>query len=305
MQQGLDRVRAEMAGLGPEAQGPGNLALGRGYCYLEDLKHARQVLQAAWEGGYRTPEVAYALSRAACFAYFRLLDRADMGDLEEPLEPALAAHRREARGYFEQSRGQAWEPQDLGEARLAYLEADFARSVRHARAAFREQPWLYEAKMQEAFSLDAMGVARQKAGELGAARRLYQEASLAAQVARGIGRSDPHCYLADMEWRFHWLHNPHLGHGERMALLGAAEALADTLLELHPESPRALCSKVFVLVRRAGFRAERGLDPEPDLRQAERLLAPVSARPAFQRMVDLKRRQIREVRQAGAAPEPQ
>lgn len=304
LQEGLDRVRAEMARLGPEAQGPGNLALGRGYCYLGDLKQARLVLDAAWRRGYRTPEVAYALSRAACFAYFRLLDRADMGDLEEPLEPALAPLRREARAYFDQSRGQAWEPNDLGEARLGYLEGDFERSVRHARAAFRQHPWLYEAKMQEAFSLDAMGAARQKQGQLAAARSLYQEASLAAQVARSIGRSDPHCYLADMEWRLHWLQAPHLAHAERIAQLGEAERLADTLLELQPDSPRALCSKVFVLVRRAGILAGQGLDPEPDLRRAERLLDPAAERPACRRVVELKRRQIQEVRLRSRARRP-
>lgn len=304
MQEGLDRVRAEMARLGPEAQGPGNLALGRGYCYLGDLKQARLVLDAAWQGGYRTPEVAYALSRAECFAYFRLLDRADMGDLEAPLEPALAAHRKEARAYFDQSRGQAWEPNDLGEARLAYLEGDFPGSVRHARAAFRQHPWLYEAKMQEAFSLDAMGAARQQRGQLGAARSLYQEASLAAKVARSIGRSDPHCYLADMEWRFHWLLNPDLSHAERIDQLREAGILADRLLELQQDSPRALCSKVFVLVRRAGILAGRGLDPEPDLRRAERLLDPAAERPACRTMVDLKRRQIEEIRRTADLPRP-
>jgi serine/threonine-protein kinase len=300
MQQGLDRVRAEMARLGPEAQGPGNLALGRGYCYLGDLKNARLVLNEAWRQGYRTPEVAYALSRVACFSYFRLLDRADMGDLEEPLEPALAQLRKEARDHFERSRGQTWEPQGLGEARLAYLEGDFERSVGFAKAAYREHPWLYEAKMQEAFSLDALGVARQKLGELRAARNLYQEASLAAQVARSVGQSDVHCYLSDMEWRFHWLQNPQLAQAERLAQLREAEKLADVLMLLQPDSPRALCSKVFVLVRRAGILAERGRDPEPDLLRAERLLAPAAERPTFQRMVELKRRQIQEIRRARA-----
>ena len=90
---------------------------------------ARGVLEAAWQGGYRTPDVAYALARVACFCAFRLLDRAQMGDLEAPLEPALAVHLDEARTYSALSRGQTWEPAGLGESRLAYLQGEFQHSV--------------------------------------------------------------------------------------------------------------------------------------------------------------------------------
>jgi len=296
LRRGLDRIREEMARQGPAALGPGNLALGRGYCYLGDLDQARRVLTEAWQGGYRTPDVAYALARVACFSSFRLLDRAEMGDVEEPLEPALEAHLKEARTYSALSQGQTWEPAGLGESRLCYLEGEFEASVRHARAAFKDRPWLYEARMQEAFSLAALGRASQKQGDLKRAWSLYQEASLAAQAARSVGQSDYNCGLSDMEWRFQWLQNAHLGYRDRLAHLDQAEWLADHLLLLHPDNPRALCSKVFVLIRRAATMAGQGHDPEPELRRAERLLAPAAEQAAFQRMVDLKRRQIQEVR---------
>jgi serine/threonine-protein kinase len=298
MRQGLDRIRAEMTRQGPVALGPGNLALGRGYCYLGDLDQGRQVLTEAWQGGYRTPDVAYALARVACFSAFRLLDRAEMGDLEESLEPALAVHLKEARTYSALSQGQTWEPAGLGESRLCYLEGEFEASVRHARAAYRDHPWLYEARMQEAFSLAALGRASQKQGDLKRAWSLYREASLAAQAAREVGQSDYNCGLSDMEWRFQWLQNPHLSYRDRLDHLDQAERLADHLLLLHPDNPRALCSKVFVLIRRAATTAGQGLDPEPELRRAERLLAPAAEQPAFQRMVHLKRRQIQELREA-------
>jgi serine/threonine-protein kinase len=296
LQKGLDRIRAEMERLGPVALGPGNLALGRGYCYLGDLDQAHRVLNTAWQGGYRTPDVAYALGWVACFSSFRLLDRAEMGDLEEPLEPALQVHLHEARRFCALSQGQTWEPGGLGESRLCYLEGQFEASVQQARAAFREHPWLYEAKMQEAFSLGALARASQSRGDRDRARSLYREAGLAAQTAMAIGQSDGNCALADMEWRLHWLQDPHLGHRERLAQLREAERLADHLLTLHPDSPRALCSKAFVLIRRAEALAGQGLSPEPELQRAERLLAPAAERPAFQRMVALKRKQIQEVR---------
>jgi hypothetical protein len=298
LQKGLDRIRKEMARLGPAAQGPGNLALGRGYGYLGDLDQARLVLNAAWEDGYRTPDVAYALGYVACFSYFRLLDRAGMGDLEEPLEPALEGYRNQARTYSALSQGQTWEPAGLGESRLHYLEGQFEASVAQARKAFRENPWLYEAKMQEAFSLSALGHRAQEEGDLLRARSLYREANLAAEAAGSIAQSDDNCSLADMEWRLHWIRNPHLSHAERLATLEAAERLADHMLLLEPDSPRALCFKVFVLIRRGEALAGQGLSPEPDLQRAERLLAPSGERPAFQRMVALKRRQIQEVREA-------
>jgi len=294
---GLDRIREEMARLGPVAQGPGNLALGRGYCYLGDLDQARKVLDQAWEGGYRTPDVAYAVARVACFSYFKLLDRAEMGDLEEPLEAALAVHLQEARSYFQQAKGQTWEPEGLGEARLLYLEGQYQGSVHQAQAAFQANPWLYEAKIQEAFSLAALGMASQQRGDPRRARSLYQEASLAAQVAMSIGQSEFTGYLADMEWRFHWMQDPSLSRAEQLAQLDRAEALADGVLRLQPDLVRALCSKVFVLVRRAGLLADQGQDPEPELRRAERLLAPAGERPLFERMVRLKRRQIQAVRE--------
>jgi hypothetical protein len=92
------------------------------------------------------------------------------------------------------------------------------------------------------------------------------------------------------------MENPHLSHAERLAQLDAAERLADHMLLLQPESPRALCSKVFVLIRRGEALAGQGLSPEPELQRAERLLTPAGERPACQRMVALKRRQIQAVR---------
>jgi hypothetical protein len=150
--------------------------------------------------------------------------------------------------------------------------------------------------MQEGFSLAALGRASQKQGDLARAQSLYREASLAAQAARATGQSDGNCALADMEWRFTWMQNPHLGQAERMAHLDAAEVLADHLLLLQPDNPRALCSKAYLLIRRAEELAGQGLSPEPELRRAERLLAPAAERPGFKRMVALKLSQIQEVR---------
>jgi len=298
LRQGLDRIRADMARLGQEALGPGNLALGRGYCSLGELEHAREVLMVAWRSGFRTPDVAFALSKVACYTCYSLIEQAETGDLEAPLETALAEPRSEALAYFALGRGQTWEPWELGQSRMHFLAKDYQAAVRCARAAFQQSPWLYEAKVQEAFCLAYLGATRQGEGDFRGARNFYQEASVAAQAAQRVGQSDQYSYISDLEWRLVWVQNPHLAHGERMEHLAAAECLVDQVLILHPDSPRALCLKANVLVRRAAFRAERGLDPEGELRRAERLLDPAADRPDCQRMVALKRRQIEDVRQS-------
>jgi serine/threonine-protein kinase len=303
LRQGLDRLRAEMERLGPEASGPGRLALGRGYSALGDLDQARTQLLQAWAEGYRHPDLAYALSQVACEAYFGLLDRMELDDLEDPRDPALAAHRRDARTYFDLSRGQGWQPEGLALTRLLFLEGRYAEAAGQARAAFRDHPWLYEAKMEESFCLGALGARCQDRGDLPGARNHYREAALAARVAQGIGQSDSTCYLADLEWRIHWLKHPGLEAREQAEHLARCDWLADQLLILQPDSPRALLSKVVVLLRRAEFRAALGRDPEPDLRRAERLLDPAAERPECARMVARKRARIGELRRSAKVGE--
>jgi len=66
MTEGLARIRAEMGRLGPEAQGPGHLALGRGYLAMRFLAEALDALQRAWAHGERSPDAAYALAKVHC-----------------------------------------------------------------------------------------------------------------------------------------------------------------------------------------------------------------------------------------------
>lgn len=295
MRQHLERVKASMARLGPEALGPGCLALGRGYCALGDLDQAQAVLERAWNAGYHTPEVAYTLSRVACEHYFALVLREDTQDQEGSLETQKDFHRKAARSYFERSAGQTWEPVALGEARLLYVEGRFEEALAQARTAFKDNGWLYEAKTEEAYALAALGFENQRRGELAAALSRYREASLAAQWAQTIGHSDGNCYFADLEWRLYWVENPNLTPAERLAELAEAERLADRVLVIQPDCPRALLSKSYVILTRAALQAASGRDPEPELMRAERILAPAGGS-ATQEGVALKRKQMEAVR---------
>ena len=295
----LERLERDMARLGPEAQGPGSLAMGRGLCHLGDPERALKVLQAAWAAGYRTPEMAGAIARAACDSYFALVSREDTADRDDALDAAKARWRQTARTCFDLSAGQAWEPAPLAEARILYVEDRFPEALERARQAFRENPWLYEAKVEEAYALTALGYARQAQGEPKAALSLYMEASLASRQARSIGHSDDNCFFSDIEWRLYWVENPALADAERLVQLDEAERLADQALAIRPDRPRALLAKTYVIVRRGALLAQAGRDPEAELRRAERLLDPAFEAPGLHALAALKREQIAQVR-AGA-----
>jgi tetratricopeptide (TPR) repeat protein len=270
--------------------------MGRGHGQLGDPDRALGVLQAAWAGGYRTPEMASAIARAACDSYFALVSREDTADRDAALDAAKARWRRTARTYFDLSAGQAWEAAALAEARILYVEDRFQEALDRARQAFREHPWLYEAKVEEAYALSALGYARQRQGDRGAALSLYMEASVASRQARSIGRSDDNCWFSDIEWRLYWVEDPALPQAERLAQLAEAERLADQALAIRPDRPRALLAKTYVIVRRAALLAQAGRDPEAELRRAERLLAPAGEAPSLRPLAALKREQIEQVR---------
>jgi serine/threonine-protein kinase len=295
MRERLERIQSDMASLGPEARGPGSLALGRGYCSLGDLDQAQAVLERAWPS-YRTPEMASALSRLACEGYFILVAREDTADRDEALDAAKSKCRTDARVFFDLSAGQTWEPAPLGEARVLYVEGRFAEALAKARQAFKDNPWLYEAKVEEAYALSALGAERQRQGDRRGALSLYMEASVAAQLARTIGHSDDNCYFSDLEWRLYWVENQELGLAQRLAHLAEAERLANQVLVIRPDKPRALLAMSYVMLCRAELLGEAGQDPEAELKRAERFLAPAGEVAALREVAALKRRQIEAVR---------
>ena len=292
----LERIKGDMAALGAEALGPGSLALGRGYTALGDLAQAQAALERAWNAGYRTPEMACALARVACESYFVLISREDTADQEHTLEASKQELRRAAREYFTLSAGQSWEPAPLAEARTLYVEDRFQECAAKARQAFRENPWLYEAKLEEAYALTAQGFLRQREGALRAALSLYMEASVASRLAQTIGHSDDNCYFSDLEWRFYWVENPELTLAERLAHFAEAERLAEHALTIRPDKPRALLAKTYVHLARAATLAAAGQDPETELRRVERLLAPAGESAELRELAALKHKQIEAVR---------
>jgi hypothetical protein len=269
---GLENIRADIGSLGPEARGPGNLALGRGYLSMRSLEPALAALEEAWDGGHRTPDTAYALCKTHCEYYIRILDEMQLGDI--PPSPELAAHHLEAaRRFHALSEGAAWQPPELCALMLMIFEGKGEEALPRARRLWEKHPWFYEARVEESYALHAMGYARQGEGDFKGALALYRQAEAAALAAQDIGRSDITCYLASLDWRLHWLENPHLPPREALAFWKESEALVDTVLAIRHRYPRAISAKVHVILGRARTLKALGRDPGPDLARAEAFLA--------------------------------
>jgi serine/threonine-protein kinase len=296
MREALEQIRTDMAGLGPDAKGPGNLAVGRGYQALGDLDRALAALEEAWNGGYTTPEVAYALCKVHSAFCRRLGDGSLGGSAEGALAVSRARHLAASRFFFARSGGSTWEPLALGEAGLLIQERAYAAGLAKARSVFREAPWLYEAKVEEARALEGLGLEQLARGKNGAALSLLREAGVAAQVAQSIGHSDAAGYLVDLEARIQALGCPGPSLAATLAGWDQAERLADQALLIAPDSPQAISAKATVVLGRAAARARAGRDPEPDLRRVERYLAPAADLPELEPLMRLRRRWVQCIR---------
>jgi serine/threonine-protein kinase len=288
----LAAIREDLARLGPGAAGPGNLALGRGYLALGDLDQALQCLEVAGRTGYGTARVACALVRTHCAWAMRLASFDRRGGADPSQAAQRAFHLRAARAQFERFQTAGGMGADLEEAALLVQEGAFEAGLAKARAAFREAPWLYEAKVEQARALAGLAGARAAGGDPRVAASLFREAELAAQEAVAIGQSDEAAYLAELDGQILRLDHLPPGPGAEAAAWGQAERLADQALELDPDHPQALDAKVYVVLRRAGARLRAGQDPRPDLDRAERYLAPWEGDPALATAAALRRRWI-------------
>jgi serine/threonine-protein kinase len=191
----LDQLAEEISSHGAAAEGPGGSALGRGYLALDDYETARSHLQQAWDSGYRTPDVAYALGVTLGELYqievgrTRRIGAAEqrkiqLQQLEKTLlEPAVAC--------LQASEGvELASPRYLA-ALLAYYSGDYDQAVQQARDAFAEVAWLYEAKVLEASVLMDQAADASLRGEHQVSRDAYTAAGSALQQAAAIAKADP------------------------------------------------------------------------------------------------------------------
>ncbi len=295
MTEGLDRIRADMEALGPEARGPGNLALGRGYLSMRFLEPALAALEEAWRCGYHTPDTAYALAKVHCESYIRLKDEEQLGDIR-PAPDRAAHHLAEARRFLARAQGATWEPPELCAIMLRIFEGDGEGALVAARALQAEDPAFYPAWLEEAYAWTSLGCQRLDAGDEPGALERFHQAETAALHARTVGRSDITGYLASLDWRLHWLAKARLRPAESLRVWTEAEGLVETVLAMRARYPRALSAMVAVRIGKAQALYRLGGDWRRELDQADAFLDAARPIPAYAWLLPVKRAQVARTR---------
>jgi predicted Ser/Thr protein kinase len=267
----IERLEREVEGLSPALRAPGDAALGRGYLALGDDAQARRHLERAWQTGYRTPEVAYALGLTLVHAYQEALARARLARDDSERRLAVAAADRRLRdpalSYLRSSRGGDLVASQYLEGLLAYLAGDSATTLAKSRAAIARLPWLYEALVLEAQAWRSRTAAAVDETGRGAA---LAQAEAASEHAVRLGGSDARNHLGLCQTEIERLQSAVDGSGAGVEpLCDRAVAACDAALQAEPRFTPALASKAEALTLAAGFELDHGTDPEPRLRQAE------------------------------------
>jgi len=202
----IAQIQRERKTLGRSASGPANYAIGRGYLALREWDESRRHLELAWSEDYRTPEVAYALGRVIGAQYQKELEEAERLSNKD----GRAARRRQielqfrdaALKWLRQSAGSGSESPAYAEGLIALYEKRYDDALKSARAAFRDVPWMHEAKKLEGDTWIARGVEEFNEGDVDKAVASYNRAGDAYQAAAAIGSSDDSVLLGEAEQWF-------------------------------------------------------------------------------------------------------
>ncbi|WP_223637144.1 serine/threonine-protein kinase [Corallococcus sp. EGB] len=205
LQEQLLELEAEVERAGPAALGPGRYALGRGHLALGDEVRALERLQAAWDGGFQQPRVAYALALAHGQRYQRLLVESQRLRTPEQRQAATRdaelQHRAPALAWLQRSAGARMESAEYGAARVAFYDGRFEEALRLLEGVVRARPWLYEAPLLRGDILEARAFQRWNGGNLEGAREDFEAGRKAYAAAADTAQSEPAVYraLAELE----------------------------------------------------------------------------------------------------------
>ena len=273
VQQRMAALRAEIAGAGDLALGPGRYALGRGYLALGDYGEARRELESAWAGhGMREKGVAYTLGLALVELYRVELAAAQRLPNPDARRERLAlidgGLRQPALRYLQIGRDAGTSP-EYAEALLAFLDRDYERALQKAREAEERSPWLYVASLLAGDAWGETAAARRDRGQSAEARRAFAEAERSYRAASRKGGSDPRCYEGLAQLRLDEIYME-LIQADRPQESAFAEAEASCRQALTADPARAVAWSLLssVLFRRGQDLAARGGDAAPSYRDA-------------------------------------
>ncbi len=262
--------QAEQAGR--LASGPAAYARGRAHLALGEVEAARPLLQQAWEGGLRTPEVALALGRVLAQEYRRALDQSRAlatRDLREARERELARSLRDpALAYLRLGAPAALEASAFHEALVAQIEGRWELAERKAREALAQTPWLYEAKRLEGEALLEQARAAQDPAQ---ALACLERAEPVFEAALRLAPSDPATALGHLKARVERLSWELASGGSGDATLDRCRSLLAQVLAVAPGEAEAKAQFARALGRWAELRPPRAPDTRAAFREAEAL----------------------------------
>ena len=268
-------IEKTMHEMGEVGAGPGAFALGVGHMFLGEPENARDRLQAAWDSGYRSSELAGALGHALGEMYLVAADRA-----ERIRNPELRAARmleldktlrQPAIEFLGGGRNGAEDVDPRHGAMLALLEDRFDDALVETRKSYERHPWRYESMRLEAEILVSRGKDHEEHGQIEAARADYVAAGDVYSRALDVGRSDADLYRGEAA-RVVRLFNLEQENGTlREDLFAKALETADAADIARPGDPRPanLRSKLYWI--RGDFELHHGQDPTASLEEAARL----------------------------------
>jgi serine/threonine protein kinase/tetratricopeptide (TPR) repeat protein len=273
----LERMRgveARMGRMGRAGEGSGHYALGRGNMALHRYDEALSHLRAAWNSGYRTPEVEYALGLVLGKLYKKTLEDAqrmpDARAREARIKEAEEKYLGPALEHVEGSRASLAQVESplYVEGLIAFYGRRYDEALEKARRAFEASPWLYEAKMLEGDIIHAQGDAKKQRGGYDEALHDYTRAAEAYRTAEEMARSEPTIYQAEAQlWRDRIEAEVMLGRSPK-ASFDEAIPVCDNALKADPDNANTYTTKSLIYWWWGGYQNDNGEDPRATLEAA-------------------------------------
>ncbi|MEW6366328.1 MAG: protein kinase [Acidobacteriota bacterium] len=278
-------IEGRMKEAGSAADWPGHYAIGRGFMALQETEAAKTHLEAAWNSGYREPQVAYALGLVLGAIYQRELDEAD----RIPNKPQRDARRKKldtlyrapALEMLRNGRGYESGSVEYGEALIAFYEKRYPEALRLADRALLRAPWMYEAIILRGEVYCAEGIDAANRGDYRTAVQSWEEAARVHQDATRIGESDPAAYeaICDVWTRLMYFEIYQHG-GSARPYFDWAVAAAESALRAEPDRATTCTKLSYVYYLWSEYQIRHGQDPSASYdRAAEAAQTAVRRRP--------------------------
>lgn len=296
----MNEIHLAIRADGEPAKGPARLALARGYLTQRNLVEAHRELQLAWDAGYRGAESSQALARAHLESFAAKADRETLELGDESLDALRVRHLVAARNFLTQSIGGDEEVRTLITVTLLNFEGYHEQALPMARNLAAVNPWLYEARLQEASALVGIGFRAQMTGRFREARECYALAEAALESALNVGRSDESIYMAILNFQLARLGSGDLSGWRNTIDWTELSALVDRALSIDPENQRFIADKLTLACRKAEYLIQAGRDPSVGIGEALTMIERIRNVPECARIAAQKEAWLYELKAAWA-----